>query len=362
MQIKSYTKAELKVFIHSEFFRVLNKVPISFQRGWSQYNNPHCSDDDILLWAAYENADLVGYVGVLPDIIQSENGEKKIHWLSCFWVEESFRQGNLASQLFYLLIKQYKDSLYISNFLLSFEKTYLNLGIFQNTQYKKGRTFYINLCFASMLEARYPDLKSLMTFYKLLERSINELLKSRKGIHKKGKRKFKIVENKRLNDELDVFLQTFTSKDKSLVRGIEYFRWILEYPWMSEGKADRESGRYFFSSKADQFEHRMLKIYEQEDKLVGIVLLKIRDKNMVINHIYANDAQLGSIAAYLVNLSLKELINTITTFDNRLSDKLRSKRTNFIYIRNIKRPYLFPRNHDISVDYFQEGDGDSVFT
>jgi len=213
-----------------------------------------------------------------------------------------------------------------------------------------------------MLEARYPDLKSLMTFYKLLERSINELLKSRKGIHKKGKRKFKIVENKRLNDELDVFLQTFSTKDASLVRGIEYFRWILEYPWMSEGKADRESGRYFFSSKADQFEHRMLKIYEQEDKLVGIVLLKIRDKNMVINHIYANDAQLGSIAAYLVNLSLKELINTITTFDNRLSDKLRSKRTNFIYIRNIKRPYLFPRNHDISVDYFQEGDGDSVFT
>ena len=63
---------------------------------------------------------------------------------------------------------------------------------------------------------------------------------------------------------------------------------------------------------------------------------------MVVNHIYATDAQMGSIAAYLVNLSLKELINTITTFDNRLSDKLRSKRTNFIYIRNIKRLTCFP--------------------
>lgn len=361
MQIKSYTKAELKIFIHSEFFRVLNKVPISFQRGWSQYNNPYCSDDDILLWAAYENADLVGYVGVLPDIIQSANGEKKIHWLSCFWVEESFRSKNLASQLFYLLIKQYKNTLFISNSLFSLEKSCLSLGVFQNTQYKKERTFFINLCFASMLEAHYPDLKSLITFYKLFERSINELLKSRKGIHKKGKNKFEIVENKRLNDELTVFLQTFTTQDASIVRGIEYFRWLLEYPWMSEGKADRESGRYFFSSKAEQFEHRMLKIYNQE-KLEGIVLFKTRDKNLMVNHIYASNAQMGSIAAYLVNLSLKELINTITTFDGRLSDKLRSKRTNFIYIKNIKRSYLFPRNYDISSDIFQEGDGNSVFT
>ena len=54
---------------------------------------------------AYENADLVGYVGVLRISFHLKLGEKKIHWLSCFWVERNFRQGIWHHQLFYLLIK-----------------------------------------------------------------------------------------------------------------------------------------------------------------------------------------------------------------------------------------------------------------
>lgn len=361
MQIKSYNKHELNEFIHSEFFRVLNKVPISFQRGWSQYNNPYCNDEDILLWAAYENADLVGYVGVLPDIISIEYSQKKIYWLSCFWVEEKFRKGQLASQLFFLLIKQYKNQLFISNFLYSLEKTYLNLGVSQKTQFNKGRTFYVNLCFADLLEARFPDLKSLMTFYKLLERTINEFLKFRKFIHKKRKLKFTIIENNERNAELESFIENFKVNNRNLVRNNDYFNWVLDFPWVLQGKSDKESDRYFFSSKTDQFEYRMLKIYNQ-DRLEGFVLLKIRDKNLTVSHIYAKDAQIGNIAGYLVDLSLNELLNTITTTDHRLSNKLRSKRTNFIYIKNIKRPYIFPRNYDIAATVFQDGDGDAVFT
>jgi len=362
MQIKSYNKNELNEFIHSEFFRVLNKVPISFHRGWSQYNNPYCADEDIILWAAYENADLVGYVGVLPDIINSEGVEKKIYWLSCFWVEEKFRNGQLASQLFFLLIKQYKNRLFISNFLYSLEKTYLNLGISQKTQYNKGRKFYINFCFADLLQARYPDLKSTMTFYKLFERTINELLKFRKFIHKKRKRKYRVIEDNKLDNELITFFETFkSSHQKSVIRDIRYFNWVIDFPWVLKGKTDKESDRYYFSSKSEQFEYRILKIYHQQQP-EGFVLLKIRDKNLTVSHIYARDEHIGSIAGYLIDLSLNELINTISTTDHRLMNRLRAKRTNFIYIKNFKRPYIFPRNYDISSSVFQDGDGDAVFT
>ena len=201
-----------------------------------------------------------------------------------------------------------------------------------------------------------------MTFYKLFERSINEILKFRKFIHKKRKRKFRVIEDNKRDAEFIAFLEKFRSdQQKSVIRDINYFNWVIDFPWVLKGKTDKESERYFFSSKSEQFEYRILKIYNHQ-QLEGIVLLKIRDKNLTVSHMYAKDEHIGSIAGYLIDLSLNELINTISTIDHRLMNRLRAKRTNFIYIKNFKRPYIFPRNYDIASSVFQDGDGDAVFT
>lgn len=67
MTIKTYNRNELSAFIDSDFYAILSKIPISYHRAVSQINNPAVSDNDILLWVAYENAAVIGYIGVLPD-------------------------------------------------------------------------------------------------------------------------------------------------------------------------------------------------------------------------------------------------------------------------------------------------------
>jgi ribosomal protein S18 acetylase RimI-like enzyme len=361
MQIKSYNRTELEEYVHSDFFRTLNKIPISIQRAISQINNPYCSSEDILLWAAYENASLIGYIGVLPDTIELKNSKNKIYWVSCFWVSEAYRNENLASQLFFLLIKQYKSQLFISNFLFSLENTYQGLGIFQPTQYNFGRTFYINFCFSDILQARFPELIPVMPFYLIAEKLLNLILKTRRIFNINKKKYLNIIENKELDEELWSFLNTFSLTSESVVRSVEHFRWILNFPWVLTGKPDKESGRYYFTSKSEQFEYKLLKLYDSQ-KLAGFVLLKIRDKNLTVSYLYSDNDHIESIVYYLLKLSFTENINTITTFDQRLSKKLKKKRQKFIFIKNIKRPYIFPKNYEIESSIFQDGDGDLIFT
>jgi len=361
MQIISYTKIQLQGFIDDEFFKVLSKIPITYHRAVSQVNNPYASDEDVLLWAAYEKASLVGYVGVLPDLISLENNKRKIYWLSCFWIDESFRNNNLASQLFFLLLRQYKNQLYISNFLFSLENIYQNLGIFKPTQYLIGSTFYLRFCFAPLVQARYANMKLLVLIYGFIERSLNVIMILKKLFTRKVNVKIKLEENCTLDDELEHFISYFSSTNKKVVRNIQHFNWILTYPWVLNGKSDLDSSRYYFTSKAAYFEHRTVKFY-LSNKLSGFVFLTLKNKSLKVCYIYANDECVCHIADYLISCAEILKLNEIIVYDNQLIKHLKIRRGKFLYVRNIKQAYIFPENDDITASVFQFGDGDAVFT
>ncbi len=362
MQIIPYNKAQLNEFIHSDFFNVLTQIPISYQRALSQINNPNCAEDDILLWAAYQNASLAGYLGVLPDKIQNKNVQKKIYWVSCFWVSEFYRADNLASQLFFLMLKSYRNNLFLSNFLFSLEKTYQALGVFKPTQYIYGKTFYRNLCFAELIQARYPDWEDYMPFYRATEKFINNALRIRDIFVRNYRTKYKIVENNVYDDEFEAFLEKYFSENPNrIVRQSAHFDWIITYPWILTNLSDQESKRYFFSSKSNRFGYFSLKVYNN-DVLEGFALLKIRDTNLAVSYLYANDEHVNCLSNYISVLMKKNNFDTVTCFDSRLTESLGRKHNGYFYRKSTKRPYIFPKNQEIDAAVFQDGDGDSVFT
>jgi len=359
MQIEAYNKQRLDEYIHSDLFRNQPNIPISFHRAVSQINNPSCSDEDILLWAAYEKEALAGYVGILPDTISTNGIEKKIYWLSCFWVDDNFRETNLASQLLFLLIKHYRNDLYISNFLFSLEKMYQSLGIFQPTQYLYGKVFFCRLDFSSLLEARYPPLKPFIPLYIVMEKIANTIISPLlKAFNKRNEPQIKIVNDTHFDNELKSFLVSF--KEAEFVRSTSFFRWITNYPWVLEGKADADSKRYYFSSKASEFEYVSLKLYEQNE-LVGYAFLRIRNKKLTISYVYTNDNYIADLGLYIYLLAQKRKLISVACFDKRLLHYFEQTK-GFAFVKNEKRPFIFPKKSDITISLFQEGDGDSVFT
>ncbi len=361
MQIESYNRRELQEFIESGFYKNLEKIPVSYHRALSHIHNPACADEDTLLWAAYDNDMLAGYVGVLPGMCRAEGEDKKIYWLSCFWVDESYRKQQVASVLFFSLMREYRERLFITNIVPSLEKTYQHLGIFQPAVYHTGYRFYTRFCFLEILVSRKlhsPFFKSIATW---VDNLLNLPFFVRMLFCKKTSGNPNIMENGSLDEKLQSLLIRFQPEDNYIKKDTGYFDWILRYPWILQGEPDKESERYFFSSRSKQFSYCPVKIYEN-DRLTGFALLKIRDKALAVSYLYAGDTAVKEIAAYLLEKAGKEKLKMITTFDERLAGEIGKNRNSYLAAKEIKRPYIITKKIDAASFFFQEGDGDSVFT
>ena len=361
MLLQSYNRIELQQFIDSDFFKNLNQIPISYHRAVSHIHNPDIQDDDELLWAVYQGDQLLGYVGVLPGKVNMNNESKRIFWLSCFWVDESARKTNIASILFFSLLKRYREQLFISNFLPNLEKTYQGLRIFNPTFYKTGSKFYCKSCFSDILPTRFPKTRLLKPLLIFIDFTINLFIDFRKIFIKPLSIQSKIVSLNTFDNEFQHFIQSFY-KDKDYVeRFAEHFEWILKYPWVLEGKADQESKRYYFSSKAEQFEYDVVKFYK-EKKLKAFLWLKIRDKKLSVSYVFAEEDLYDDITNYILQKVYKGNLKVITVFNPLISNRIRNHKNRYLFERNVKLPYITPKTMEINPRIFQEGDGDNIFT
>jgi len=375
--INAYNKRQLPEFIESDLYRNSDKIPISRQRALSHINNPDCADDDTILWTAYDNGSLAGYVGILPGVCNIKGVDEKIYWLSCFWVAEPYRKQRLASALFLPLIREYRDKLFISNFNPELEKTYQGLRIFQPTVYKNGVRFYVRFCFSEIIVSRFPLLSFLKPVAKVVDNVLGWIFRAyptdgatqshpvsraySSDDSKSSDECEPIIESRHFDKEFQSLITSFRNREGYIKRDSVHFDWILNFPWILQGKPDEESRRYFFSSRSEQFEHCSLKFYENED-LLGYVLLKIRDKALTVSYVYADDRIIKNIAFYILKKTNKENLKMITIFDEKLADEVRKLRSGYLFSKEMKRPYIVTKKMDITSFLLQEGDGDGVFT
>lgn len=361
MVIKSYTRTDLYEFIHSDFYAILSKIPISYNRAIAQINNPGATDEDILLWVAYENAATIGYVGVLPDRLKTTKQDDRIFWLSCFWVDEDYRKSNTASALMMAVIREHRQQLMISNFLFSLEEDYYNIGIFKPVEYKNGCDFYLRARFTKLIISKFPRLRKTETVIQVAETTINQLFSVWQWLQPRIKRNFSIKTTVTFDNELDTFLTGFTSLHGMNQRSAAYFQWIYTYRWVTEGKKDKDSERYYFSSISDRFTYLPVKMYEN-NTLCGFAWLKIRDRALTISFLYTDDNKITGFADYILNIVKDEQIDVISCFDDRLTAELQQRKSRFILRRRRRQPYLTPLMLNCSIASLQEGEGDSVFT
>ena len=100
IDFKILNKEGLETFINSKEYFNLKTLPITKHRAISHIKNPRADKDDILLILAFEENDIVGYLGVLPDrLFLSDEKSYKCGWLSCFWVDYSVRGKGIGEQL-----------------------------------------------------------------------------------------------------------------------------------------------------------------------------------------------------------------------------------------------------------------------
>lgn len=363
MEIKSYTIGTILEFVNSELFTKLKVIPVSRQRALSYAHHPRATVDDKILFVAFENDEIAGYVGALPDKIVDRGEWKRVSWLSCFWVDPRFRGKDLSKQLFERIMQEWENSILITNMHPATHRIYERTGFYHPLAIKSGIRGYMRFCLAEILPPKKIIFKRIKPFLQLSDFIFNVGNSIRLAFYQGYKPDpsvhYEYVEE--ISEDtvklIDHCNQSYLAK-----RGKQDLEWIEKYPWILEQEQDADSGRYFFSSVSKRFFYQKVEFRDETGAVTAFLMVTVRNNNLTVPYVFLKEGMEPVLVKFLFNTMLDYQLNILTVFHPALSEEIRKSKSPFLFKKKILRPYFIPKTLDLPGLEFQDGDGDCVFT
>jgi len=352
IEIKTFNKNQLLKFIHSDDFNLMPILPISKHRAISHIHNPRVFDDDILLLIAYEENNMLGYLGVLPDTLQHIH----VGWLSCIWVSPLARGNGIAKQMVLTAYEAYQHRILITNYTPEAEKLYHKLGIFEELTILHGVRFYRKMCLGKIVPQRFPRLAKFSLVLKGFDFFANlfvtPILK---------------FTNKKLPDDIQIYkLEKFTEQHQHFIELYQqsFFKrssieltWIKDYPWLKQiDKKSNEAIRYHFSSEERKFESTFFEVMCHNER-IALIMILYKNGHLRFPYIIYNKVYKTPLEQTLLHIISKYNPYYITLFSDEFNLKVKA-----LYQKPIQRKYMKTRDIDINSIVLYDGDGDAAFT
>jgi GNAT superfamily N-acetyltransferase len=363
MEIKSYTTGTILEFVSSEQFLRLKNIPVSKYRALSYAHNPRTVASDKILIVAFENDEVVGYIGALPDKIFHHGEWKRMSWLSCFWVDPGFRGKNISKQLFECIMQEWDKTILITNMQPGTHKIYERTDYYHPIVYKVGIRGYLRFCLAELLPPKggvFPRIKPLLQLVDFIFNLANAIrlvfypaYKVDPGIH------YEYVEE--IGPEAEELINN-CNQQYLIKRGKPELEWINSYPWVLEKEEDTDSRRYYFSSVSKRFFYQNVEFRDETRTVTAFLVLSIRNNHLTVPYSFFKKGMESALTRFLFNTMLDYQLNILTVFNPELSEEIRKSPSPFLFKKKIIRPYFVPKTLDLMELAFQDGDGDCVFT
>lgn len=363
MKKLSLNKKGLKEFIDSEEYGSLRNLPISRIRAISHIANPRAEDDDILLVAIINNDRTIGYLGALPDDCFDEDGNKShFGWLSCFWVDEMFRDQNIAAQLFMTMMQAWNNRLSVTNIVPSLESVYGKMRLFAPVKKEMGLRYYFRFNMATILPPKskvFKTLKFALAAFDTIANGVYSVF-----ARSKQDTDSQYTVSNSLDEESLEFIKAHPSHNVC-GRGSRDIEWILNHPWIKNTGDKDEAKKYYFSSLDESFSQIIMKV-KDAGKTVAVLLLNLRKNCVATPYLFTDhSSDVNKIAAEcLLDFCKKNKVDMLTVFNPQLLNELKLISVNAIHQKEVTKPYFLgkqvsPLQNDKI--WFQDGDGDGVF-
>ena len=363
MEIKSYTTGTILEFVDSEFFSKLKNIPISRQRALSYAHHPRAAASDKILFVAYENDEVAGYVGALPDRISDHGEWKRMSWLSCFWVDPKFRGKNISNLLFENVMQEWDKTILITNMQPGTQKIYERTDYYHPLLTKVGTRGYLRFCLAEILPAKGGVLARIKPLLRVADFIFN-LPNAIRLVFYPGYKmdpgiKYEYVEE--ISPETEELINS-CNQSRLIKRGKPELEWIQRYPWILEEEENADSKRYYFSSVSKRFFYQQVEFRDEAGTVTAFLVLSIRNNNLTVPFAFFRKGMEPELGKLLFNTMLDYQLNILTVFHPELSEEIRKTKSPFIFRKKILRPYFIPITLNLPELAFQDGDGDCAFT
>jgi GNAT superfamily N-acetyltransferase len=363
MEIKYYTTGTILEFVSSEFFSKLKNIPISKHRALSYAYNPRAAASDKILFVAFENDEVAGYLGALPEKIFYRGEWKRMSWLSCFWIDPKYRGKNISKQLFDLAMQEWDNTAMITNMKPGTLKIYERTGYFRDPVTRIGIRGYLRFNLAEILPPRggiFVRIKPVLQLFDFILNLANSIrLVFFPGYKLDSDIRYEYVEE--ISPEIEEFINN-CNQSYQIQRGKPELEWINKYPWVLEQEEDADSRRYYFSSVSKRFFYQNVEFRNETGTVTAFLMLSIRNNHLTVPYAFFNKGMESVLVKFLFNSMLDFQLNMLTVFHPELSEEIRKTKSPFLYKKKILRPYFIPKTLDLPEPAFQDGDGDCVFT
>ncbi|MBN2214110.1 MAG: GNAT family N-acetyltransferase [Bacteroidales bacterium] len=368
IKIRDITIAGLQDFIDSAEYQQMPVIPVSRHRAISHIRNPMAALDDKILFLAYDEDRFVGYLGAVPDELQTADLRLKVAWLSCMWVDSSQRGKGIAPMLLKHAHEAWNGHLLITNYIPVAKRAYDKTGLFTGFKSLPGIRGYLRFNLAGILTAKKPGLKKIGRLLKATDRILNipNEIRLLRWYPKTDLKQvvFEYVHD--IDDESMEFirkksLQHFCPKSR------ESLQWLIRFPWILNAPfKDHNSRRYAFSACIKDFNQQYIKVYDASYHLIAFMVLTYREAHLKTPYVFCNEADAKPVMKIIYAHALRSGTRTISTYHPFLRAAVLSSKNPFILTRKMDYKVLISKDllnklGETGEFIFQEGDGDAAF-
>jgi hypothetical protein len=367
MEIKAFTVADLKQELNSEAFWLTKSLPITKLRAISFCHNPRADRDDVVLLVAYQDSLVIGYLGILPDNIYTENAEYKLGWLTSWWVDPARATAGVGAMLLFKALNAYNQQLGVSGASRQGRKALKASQRFMAFNSLKGLQVRLRFNLTAAILRKFPVMKLLRVLFKTIDAALNEIVNLRSFLWKRRcknhlQHSYEYISG--IDAETDDFIKRHHQQDLTR-KGKAEFNWMIQYPWILSAPLKDSAGRkYYFSARAHRFYFLGVKVFAPNHEMIGFFILKVRDDKASVVYSYFDGPHAPAIVAAVVRNTLAMDVSTLNFYDEKLVAAFSELRCPYWSTRSASRGFLFSKAlADIPAADFrlQGGDGDLAF-
>jgi hypothetical protein len=286
VKITEYTKRDLRALLIDDRFWTQPRLPITKRRVISHVANAKAEEIDVVLITAYDNDQLVGYLGILPDILAIQGqAPVKFGWLTTWWADKESEYRLSATQILFSAIKRYANRIAVSSFSDDAKCVYDATRRFRECVRFDREYFLIALP---------PWFHGLSGPTRSFAAMKNRMICGRK-LEKRG---LEIQVTESLNGDLSSFINAHMVGDP-LGRDASYWRWILQFPWVSGDSEDEAiQKRYEFSVFIKDF-RQLPMVVSRHGAIIAFLFLTLRNGRLGLKYAYYDSNDASDVATAL---------------------------------------------------------------
>ncbi len=316
-EVRKIYKKDIPSLMEDSSFWDHSFLCISKHRLWAHYNNPTCSDDNIVMLLAYMDDELVGYMGVYTDYIKIKNQTQKIGWLSTWWVHPKTKGTGIGRMLLNTMFTEQSGQIGISQFTPSAKRVYDKSGYFVDLKSSEGIKAVLrsNLCL--VIPMIFPKIQSIKPLFCFVDSLVNMIVDFRLHFCKYNiQNRLKVISLEYLpfpDQEVRELMNQFNQNDISH-KDNTFFNWLKTHNWVYEAPLIKMTNKkdYEFSMYDESFEYYFVKV-SNHDNCIGFLVLQKRTTTLKVLFAYFDENIYGQLITdivkqHAIKLKVKEII------------------------------------------------------